>query len=232
MLRSRKARITTALLCALLVMGLMAAGLSMAAQNENGKTGPAALQQAGQLFLSKLAAALGIDQSKLDSAIQDAAKQTLDQMVKDGQITQKQADQMLQGMQDNPSLGMLPFKGMCLGKGGFAKRGIEDVAQILGMTVDDLRAQLQAGKKLTDIAQAKGITSAQLEQQLLEQAKVRITGAVEAGQITQQQADEMINRLSQKKGICLEGFGRFSPDRMGKGQGWHGTVQQDSSTAN
>lgn len=221
MLRSRKAKAAVGLGCALLlVLGLVVTGVSVAAQNEPGQTGPMAFQQGGELFLSKLAAVLGIDQSKLSSAIQEAAKQTLDQMVKDGQITQQQADKMLQRMQQCPSLGICPCKGMGGGKDGCLRGNGEELAEILGMSLADLKAQLASGKKLSEIAQAQGISPEQLKQKLLDQAKTRLAEAVEAGKITQQQAEEILNRLSQQEDIPLGGFGRLLHGPQLKGQGW------------
>ncbi len=62
----------------------------------------------------------------------------------------------------NPDLKgvMMPFGGMGMGhdgmmKGGFGKEGI---AQKLGMTPDELKAALDSGKTIEQIAQEKGVT--------------------------------------------------------------------------
>lgn len=49
----------------------------------------------GAQFLDLLAAKLGIQRSSLDTAIEEARKETIEQALKDGKITQDQADRML-----------------------------------------------------------------------------------------------------------------------------------------
>lgn len=49
----------------------------------------------GDQFLDLLASKLGIQRNDLDTAIEDARKETIQKMVEDGKITQDQADRML-----------------------------------------------------------------------------------------------------------------------------------------
>ncbi|MHB1419046.1 MAG: DUF2680 domain-containing protein [Bacillota bacterium] len=199
MQRSHKTKTMIGLLSILLVLGLFTTGIAMATQGEAGKTGSTIVQKGGEIFLAKLATRLGVEQSKLKTDILDAQKQTLDQMVLDGLITQAQAEQMKQRLQKNPSHFMLPFMETHY---KFMKGGKEDLAKALGMSPDELKVQLRSGKKLTEIAQAKGMTIEQLEQKFLELKKAHLTEAVKAGEITQQQATEIIDHLNQKKGFC------------------------------
>ena len=63
------------------------------------------------VFVSKLAQALGVDQSKVDPALTQARDATIDQAVKDGQITQQQADWMKQRLQQAQAAGFGPGYG-------------------------------------------------------------------------------------------------------------------------
>ena len=49
----------------------------------------------GEKFMDLLASKLGIQRSALDTAVEAARKETIEQAVKDGKITQDQADRML-----------------------------------------------------------------------------------------------------------------------------------------
>ena len=70
---------------------------------------PTASASYHDVFVSKLAAALGIaDQQKVASALVTARDQTIDQAVKDGRITQQQADWMKQHQQQMQQGGFGP----------------------------------------------------------------------------------------------------------------------------
>ena len=69
---------------------------------------PALMDQYWAVFLKSFAANLGVDQAKLDKAFVDAVNATADQAVKDGKITQAQAD----SIKSRYSQGLSAQKGM------------------------------------------------------------------------------------------------------------------------
>jgi len=94
------------------------------------------------------------------------------------------------------------------GRGGFGWAGggqwtmFDTAAEALGLTPEELFAELHAGKSLDDIAEAKGVdvqtvydamsaARGEAMQQALQQA-------VEDGRLTQEQADQMIGRLENR----------------------------------
>jgi transposase len=94
------------------------------------------------------------------------------------------------------------------GRGGFGWAGggqwtmFDTAAEALGLTPEELFAELRAGKSLTDIAEAKGVdvqtvydamnaARGEAMQQALQQA-------VEDGRMTQEQADQMLERLENR----------------------------------
>jgi transposase len=94
------------------------------------------------------------------------------------------------------------------GRGGFAWSGggpwtmFDTAAEALGLTPEELFAELRAGKSLDEIAEAKGVdvqtvydamhaARGEAMQQALQQA-------IEDGRITQEQADQMIERLENR----------------------------------
>jgi len=77
------------------LVGVLGIGVALAADPT-----PTASTNYHDVFVSKLAAALGIaDQQKVANAIVTARNQTIDEAVKNGQITQQQADWMKQHQQ-------------------------------------------------------------------------------------------------------------------------------------
>jgi hypothetical protein len=90
-------------------------------------------------------------------------------------------------------------------------------AKALGMTTDDLSAQLWGGKTLADIASAKGVdiavVKAAVEAAQVAETKTAIAQAVTAGTITQAKADWLIEGLD--KGY----WGAGAKDDFGFGMG-------------
>jgi len=83
------------------VIGVAALGVAYAQEPTTPQTkgffgwGLDRLGDYGDQFLDLLAGKLGVQRSKLDTAIEEARKETIEQAVKDGKITQDQADRML-----------------------------------------------------------------------------------------------------------------------------------------
>jgi AraC-like DNA-binding protein len=69
------------------------------------------------------------------------------------------------------------------------------VAQGLHMTVDQLKTQLQAGKSLSDIATAQGVSSSQLHTLVTNTIQTTLNKAVSDGNLTQQQATDLMQKL-------------------------------------
>jgi hypothetical protein len=69
-------------------------------------------------------------------------------------------------------------------------------AQVLGISVADLRADLRAGKSLGDLAQAKGLTKAAFADLVGKAMKPALDAAVDAHKLTRAQADRFEARLA------------------------------------
>ena len=135
-------------------------------------------------------------------------KTALAGLVTDGTITQAQADKVAATLAAQAP----PFGGRGHGPGGPGRVAPETVAKILGITVDELRTAEQAGKTLTQIAAAQGISKADLVSKLVAAAKTQLAADVKAGRLTQAQADaisaelstrigEMVDRVHQPRGM-------------------------------
>ena len=100
------------------------------------------------------------------------------------------------------------------------------VAKSLGMSLDDLNAQLRAGKSIAQIAQSKNISLTKLHDDVQAAHKALIQQAVKDGKLTQAQADAMLSRLdamdqyfTANGGTCpgLTGGAGFGAGMMGAG---------------
>ncbi|MBI5567251.1 MAG: hypothetical protein HY870_20295 [Chloroflexi bacterium] len=125
--------------------------------------------------------------------------------------------------------------------GGFGLRSqaaLEAAAKALGMTADELQAELWGGKTLSDLATEKKVdiadVQAAVEAALLAETKTAIADAVTAGTITQAKADWLLDGLD--KGYWGAGkdggFGGFGMRPGGRGgHGGRGGFGKPNSTA-
>ena len=109
----------------------------------------------------------------------------LQRMADERYITQAQADKVAttldQALPQGPP-------------GGPGHRGgprlLEDAAQVLGMTVDQLRTAMGSTTSLADVASTKGVSKADLINKLLALVDQHLAADVKAGRLTQAQADQ------------------------------------------
>ena len=171
------------------------------------------------LFLDKLAAALHIQRPTLDSAIKDAGTSTADEAVKQGKLSQSQADRLKQRIQNGNFGG---FWGGLGAKGGRNLASVQQAmldaaAKTLKITPQEVMRQLRSGQTLAQLAQAHGTTEQKVTGAAVAAAKTELDKAVANGSLTRGQADAIYNRL-QKAGPNLfgkpgHGFGRNKPKR-------------------
>jgi hypothetical protein len=76
---------------------------------------------------------------------------------------------------------------------------LDVVAEALGMTVEELQAEFEAGKKLPDILEELGMSEEDLQAALQAARVARIEQAVSDGELTQEQADEILERTREKE---------------------------------
>jgi hypothetical protein len=149
-----------------LVVGLLggAAGGALATSGgtKTTTTGtPSATMQARvDAFLSDAAGRLGVDVSKLKDALKGAAIDQVNQAVKDGALTQAQADEIIARINAGDigrgfGLGF-GFRGPGLGhdKAFAGGDAISAAASYLGLTEAQLLTELASGKSLAEVAKA------------------------------------------------------------------------------
>jgi hypothetical protein len=151
---------------------------------------------AGQ-SLAQIATAQGKSVSGLEQTIESAVKSRLDTAVAAGKLTAAQEQKLLAALQsrlDTLVNKSHPFAGV---RHGLKARSLVSVvAGYLGVTAQQLKTELMAGKSLAQIATEHGKTVAGLEQTITSAAKTRLDQAVAAGLISAQTEQQILNRLA------------------------------------
>ena len=206
-------RMTKTLIASLMAVVLLGSGLlgGVALAQTPTPPNPPSSQSAespspGDVFWSALAAKLNVSVENLKAAFRDAAKAVVAQRVKDDKLTQTQADQL------NQRIDQLPLKGMPLPilpqrKGptpwqkiaaAASKLMLDTAANTLGMSSRDLLGELRDGLTLAEIAQQKGIDLNKLKTAMLAATNTRIDEAVKNGRLTQDKANELKAKLDKQ----------------------------------
>lgn len=160
-------------------------------------------------YLQDLAQRLGVPVSTLQQDSLAAQKDVIAQMAKDGKLTQTQAntiDQNLQSKQACSGKGFLggPFGGQ---RGGFGlNMGVfgkylptveSQVAKGLNLTSAQLVTDLKNGQSLDQIATAQHVSTTQLNTIVLNAVQSALNQAVKDGNLTQTQANALMQKLQQ-----------------------------------
>lgn len=171
-------------------------------------------------FLDKLAAALNIQRSALNSAMSSAGSSTLDEAAQQGSLTQAQADALKSRLQSGDFSALLGghegFGGRFGGPkadSGIKQAMLDAAAKALNMTTTELTTQLRSGQTLAQLAQARGTTEQAVTNAALAAAKTQLDQAVSSGTMTQAQADAMYARLQQAGTQLLTPRGRGFGER-------------------
>lgn len=164
-----------------------------------------------EMMNEALAAELGITVEELEAAREAAKGSVLAQLVADGTITQAQADAILSGeglRSVGPILDQDEMKAV--------------VADVLGMTVEELEAVQEDGTTLPELLEQQGVTVEELQAALQAAYEEAVAAALAEGTITQEQADQLIERGLQRGGRGGGPRGGGSGPRGGFGQGQGG----------
>ena len=190
---------------ALPVAGLAAVVIGIAAVEAAPSPSPSAgstsSKNYGQVFLDKLAGILHLTPTQTQDALKQAEKQTLDQMLADGQITKAQADAMKARIDAGQGLG--PFGGFKHGGFGADRTLMHDlktaelnaVASALHMSTSDLQNALRSGKTLSQLETQQGVSDSAVKTAVKNAAKGVLDKAVKAGTITQAQENAILSKI-------------------------------------
>lgn len=175
-------------------------------------------------FLTNLAERLGISEDELKTAIKDAGNETVDEAVAAGNLTQEQANRLKERIEE----GGFPFMFGQHPRIGGAIALHQAAADILGVTPAELMEELRDGASLAEVAEAHGKSVDGFKAGLLAAVKTQLDTLVTDGRLTQDQADQLYQRLEENIDTIINaerGMGPcdgMRPGPGGFGGGWGG----------
>jgi hypothetical protein len=177
---------TTTWVVALLSVGALLVGGGIATAGN----GPSAQSRCDAL-LAKIAEKRGMPVEQLQAALEARALARIDAAAQAGRITADQAAKARAAVEQ----GRL-CKGLRHGPAAHGARGmLAAAAGYLGLSGDQLRAELRGGKSLGEVAVAKGKTVGGLKAAMLAPASAKLDQAVAHGRISAQQRTTALARL-------------------------------------
>lgn len=170
-------------------------------------------------FIADVASHLGISTSTLESAVQQARIDQVQQMVSSGKLTSAQAAQMEAAIKAG-KLGA-GFGRMLRGGSRMMEEGpaaMQAAATYLGLTQQQLQSDLRGGKSLSDVAStSSGKTVQGLEAAITSAVQQELQQAVTQGRATQQQVTNMEQNLQTfvQRFVTRDGGGHGSGGHWG-----------------
>lgn len=170
--------------------------------------------QAGK-SIADVAAEKGVDKQKVIDALVAAASARIDEMK--AQLPDRMADLVERDGPVGRPGGPGHHRG---GPGRGIVNSVDDASTALGISVQELRDELAAGKSIATIASEKGKNLDEVKAAMIADATERIDRAVADGAITEERAAEMKANLAEKIDLLVqrEGFPRHG-HRGGPGPG-------------
>jgi polyhydroxyalkanoate synthesis regulator phasin len=178
-----------------MVAGVLAVGLASAQTSTPEPTATGSPENLADRFKEELASQLGISVDELNTALDDTQFALIDQAVADGKLTESEAEKLKARVEEGHNL--FPLHGVRDRIEHRLKVGlVEATAAVLGVDVAVVKEGVQNGDTLAEIANANGMDTDEFKTALLAQVKSTLDTKVADGGITQEQADNLYERLS------------------------------------
>ncbi|OXS61781.1 hypothetical protein B1A99_04005 [Cohnella sp. CIP 111063] len=160
--------------------------------------------------LAQIAEEQGVSRESLKAALTEAHDKKLEER------KQKFADGLDALIDAQPRTG-----GHHSGKGAdrIASADLTAIAGALGLTADELKAQLKEGKTIADVAADKGVDVQKLVDAQKAAIEKSVAEALQAGEITQEQADKKLAEAGERAERIVEGGFRHGGGERGHGAG-------------
>lgn len=199
----------TLLLLSILFGAFFAGPLLASAHSNQGATSTTSTPATNpycQQYLQDLAQRLNVPVSTLEQNSLAAKEDVLAQLVKDGKLTQAQADAIKKRLESKTTCSLPGKASVELGilRSTFKKYEsalLNQVASALHLSSSQLQSDLQNGQTLTQIAKAQNITGSQLHTLVLNAVQKTLDQARQAGDITQQQETAFMQYLQKHPGV-------------------------------
>jgi hypothetical protein len=170
--------------------------IGVASAQEGGDGADTPRQERRGRFLERVAENLGVDTAQLETAIDDAQLDIIDEALANGRINEEQAAKLRQRVEDGKGIFGPLLKHRHVRRVQVRHAIVESAATALNISTGELRAELKAGKSIADVAAEQGVALDDVKQQILDDASAKLATAVSNGRITQERADEMLGNLS------------------------------------
>lgn len=184
-------------------------------------------------FLNNLADALGVSRSTLNGDLNTAAKNTIQQAVTAGKLTQAQADKLDQAIANGNLKDVLhAIGGQAWAQNQRGKwRGIgSDVATALGIQPSELASELKSGKTLQQVITDHGKTTQDVVNAVVAQVKTKLDAKVTANKLTQAQETKMLDTLKTQLTNAIETNQISGPFHFNIGGWMHGKTNGNSAS--
>lgn len=180
-----------------------------------------------QAFLNDVAKRLHVSPQRLTAALKGALIDRLNAAVKDGRLTQAQANAIERRLERGgqgpfllgPGMGLRPGvpRGFFKGPAPFSHAGpLGAAATYLGLSEATLLKDMQSSRSLAQIAKSRGKSTAGLERAMAASVKAKLDRAVAAGIVTKSQEQQILRRLSSKFNAIIQRSGnRLGPMLFG-----------------
>ena len=141
-------------------------------------------------------------------------KDVLDNLVKDGTISQDQEDKIVAALKAAHEANKAANAANATSQPrtprlNAMKAAVQVAADKIGVTVEELKSAVQGGQSIADVAAAHNVAQADVEQAIVDAGNTKVDAAVTAGTLTQQQGQfaknalpEAANRLVTRKGVA------------------------------
>ncbi|QAV11329.1 hypothetical protein EB820_25560 [Brevibacillus agri] len=150
--------------------------------------------------LAAIAEAQGVSVDDVVALLVKQQEAKLKEAVEAGKLTQEQADKMnenaaerVKEMVQNTHPGKGPGKGF-----GFGLDKNEELLSLLKLDAAKLQEELKAGKTLAAVAEAQGVSVDDVVALLVKEQEAKLKEAVEAGKLTQEQADKLNENAAER----------------------------------
>ncbi|NNE94824.1 MAG: hypothetical protein HKN24_02235 [Acidimicrobiales bacterium] len=156
--------------------------------------------------LAELSEAQGVPVDTLIDALVTATESEVAEHLEAGDITQEQADRILESLEERVTTMVNADRPIREGRGRHGHRhrghgigaGSEVVTDLLGLTQEEIREAFQNGTTLAELAESQGVSTDALVDALVAEAEARVAEKVEAGDITAERADSILEDLEER----------------------------------
>jgi len=173
-----------------LLLGAAALVMAQGAGAQEGGADPGRLG-----ILERVAAKLGIEVETLRDAFKDARLDQIDEALAEGRINEEHAEKARERIeQGKPPLGVARARALHHARHAI----VESAASAMGMTPDELRAELKSGASISSVAAERGVSIEDVKAQIISDAETKLADLVAEGRIDQARADDALARLTER----------------------------------